>query len=154
MMDNFDRLVTDKRLNLSEIRNWLSDEKNQSKFYLEEFAPFLTAGSTGENAMVVYNRRSLDRVMAKIQARFPFDRQISIYRQVNTAASHLMGARARVAFLSVPRGTFFALVRHRPSVQRLVANRKLISVFDPIDRIVEQLNEFQPDRMISKYYLI
>lgn len=128
--------------------------KNQGKFYLKEFAPFLTAGSTGESALVVYNRKTLGRLQATIQARLPLDRQISMYHQSKMAATHLAGTRLRVAILAVPGGNLDALLRFAPSFARLAMKQKIISVFDPIDRIVEVLNEFQPDRIISYSFFL
>jgi phenylacetate-coenzyme A ligase PaaK-like adenylate-forming protein len=107
MMDNYDRLVTDKRLKLSEIKSWLSRQNNQGKYYLDEFAPFLTAGSTGESALIVYSRRAMNQLQATIQSRLPLDRQFSVYHQALAAASYLIGAKARLAVLGVPRGYLF-----------------------------------------------
>ena len=54
MMENFDRLVTDSRLKLSEIYEWTADKNNFGKLFLDEFLPIPTSGSTGEYALVVY----------------------------------------------------------------------------------------------------
>ena len=45
MMDNYDRFVTDKRLKLDQIHDWVKDEKSDHSFYLGKFSPFLTSGS-------------------------------------------------------------------------------------------------------------
>ena len=95
MMDNFDLLVTDPRLKLREIQEWLADNNNYGKLYLNEFLPILTSGSSGEYAMVVYHRKALDLIQASLFARQPLLARPSAGDHTKMRVSQLFGARAR-----------------------------------------------------------
>lgn len=80
MMDNYDRFVTDKRLKLHEIQNWVKVKQNDGKYYLGEFSPFLTSGSSGVNALITYHRKAVDVIQASLIAKYPFQPKRSLSR--------------------------------------------------------------------------
>lgn len=154
MMDNYDRFVTDKRLKLREIQNWLKDNKNAGKYYLGNFSPFLTSGSTGENALVIYPRKALEAIQAGLLANYPFQPKRSIYKHIQTIAGYLFGKKLRIAIITVPIGNITPLFKRTPKLHRLFAKMKFLSVLDPLDQIVEALNKFQPDQLTSVTFFI
>lgn len=149
MMGNFDRFVCDKRLKLHEVQSWLNDKNNDGKLYLSKFIPVLTSGSTGENALVIYERSAMDWVQATMYARLPDETTVPANLRAKLLLAQILGASVRIAFLVVPNGNVHALFKCMPSFSRLFIKCKLLSLFDPLEQIVEELNEFQPDLLIA-----
>jgi phenylacetate-coenzyme A ligase PaaK-like adenylate-forming protein len=154
VMEDFDRLVTDSRLKLREIQAWIADKNNYGKLYLGEFLPILTSGSTGEYALVIYHRRALDLVQASLFARHPLFAKRSAYNHIKMLVGQLLGTKVRIAVIAVPHGNIGCIVKTAPSLHHLIAELKLLSLFDPIEHIVAVLNEFQPDCVISHSFFL
>ena len=155
MRGNFDRFVTDKRLKLQEIRNWMQDKRNDRSLYLGEFIPIYTSGSSGETALIIYNRKALEIVQASLIARSSLsDTKRPLYHMIKTLSLSLLGKKVRIASISIPRGSVYPIFNNTPSLHHLFANVKIISSVDPVHKIVDQLNEFQPDCLISYSFLI
>ena len=154
MMDNYDRFVTDKRLKLHDIQNWLKDNQTSGKLYLGHFSPFLTSGSTGENALIIYPRKALEVIQAGLLANYPFQPTRSIYNHIRKIAGYLVGKKLRIAIITVPIGNIGPLFRRAPKLHRFFTEMKLLSVLDPIDQVVEALNKFQPDQLVSVTFFI
>ena len=89
MMNNFNHLVTDPRLKLEEIQEWTSEVKNFGKLYLNRFIPIPSSGSTGEHALVVYDRKAADIIQASLLARHPMETEHSLYERTKCLASYL-----------------------------------------------------------------
>ena len=149
MMNNYDRFVTDKRLRLHEVQSWLNKENNKDKFYLGKFIPVFTSGSTGENALVIYERSALEQVQATTYSRLPNETTLSAYFQTKLLLTQILDTKIRSAVLVVPDGNVHTLFKCMPSFSRLFMKRKLLSLFDPLEQIVKELNEFQPDQLIA-----
>lgn len=154
MMDNYDRFVTDKRLKLHEIRRWVKDNQNDEKLYLGEFYPFTTSGSTGANALITYHRKAVDVIQAGLFANYPFQPERSIYDHIKTIAGYLFGSRPRIAVILVSRGNIYQFFKRVPTLHRLFINLRVFSLMDDLDRIVKELNEFQPDQLITNAFFI
>ena len=154
MMDNFDRFVTDKRLKLHEIQSWLKDKHNDGNYFLGEFAPFLTSGSTGENALVVYHRKAVDLIRANLFASYPFQSDRSTYDHWRTLVRCFLGKKPRLAVIRVLNGNIYQFFKRIPAYHRLFVNMKVLSLMDSLERIVEELNEFQPDQLVTNTFFI
>jgi phenylacetate-coenzyme A ligase PaaK-like adenylate-forming protein len=63
VMENFDRLVTDPRLKLTEIQSHLQ-HVSRDELLLDEYRAMTTAGSSGLTGVFVYNRREWSHVVA------------------------------------------------------------------------------------------
>lgn len=152
MMENFDRFVTDPRVRLGEIREWIAYKNNYGKLYLNKFLPIPTSGSSGEYALVIYDRHALELIQAGLFARHPLQAKRSVYGQTKMLASLLLGRKARMAVIAVPHGNLGVMAKTAPAFHRLFVEVKVISLFDPIEKIVEVLNQFQPDRLVSNSF--
>jgi phenylacetate-CoA ligase len=154
MMDNYDRFVTDKRLKLREIKKWLEDKQNIGKYYLGEFSPFLTSGSTGEPAVITYHRKEADIIQTNV---FANSQSLPDYNKLDhfrTIIQYLFGKRPRFAAVVVPRGNLEPIFKRAPKMHRLFVNVKVFSLLDPLSQIIEELNEFQPDQLFSNTFFI
>jgi phenylacetate-coenzyme A ligase PaaK-like adenylate-forming protein len=149
MMDNYDRIVTDKRLKLHKIQSWLKDKSNDGKFYLGEYSPFLTSGSSGTNALITYHRKAVDVIQASLFSVYNFQKRRSILAYILTMAGCILGKKPRIATMIVPRGNIEQLFKRVSALHSLFVNLRAFSLSDPLERIVEGLNNFQPDQLIS-----
>ena len=155
MTENLDRFVTDKRLRLQEIRTWMNDKRNDGKMYLDEFIPIYSSGSSGEPTLLIYHRKAFEQVQASLFARSSLaNTKTPSYHIVKIIALALLGRKFRMASVTIPRGSVYPIFDIIPALHRLFAERRLLSSADPIHRIVDQLNEFQPDSLISYSFLI
>ena len=64
MMRNFDRVMTDPRLRLAELEDFVREPARLGQWYLNEFAPSRTSGTQGLKAMIVQNRRMMELLFA------------------------------------------------------------------------------------------
>jgi putative adenylate-forming enzyme len=154
MMDNYDHFVTDKRLKLHEIQSWVKDKQNDGKFYLGEFSPFMTSGSSGVNALITYHREAVEVIQASLLANYPFLTKRSIKDHIKTIVGYLFGKKPRVAVILVSRGNIYQFFDRIPTYHRLFMSMKALSLLDPLDQIVKELNKFQPDQLISNAFFI
>lgn len=152
MMDNFDRFITDSGIKLREIQNWIANKSNYGKLYRGKFLPILTSGSSGEYAIVVYDRQALRIIQASLFARHPLLKGRSARDQIRKILSRFSGARMRAAIIAVPQGNLGCMVKSAPAFHRLFTKIKMISLFDPIDQIVATLNNFQPTCILSNSF--
>jgi phenylacetate-coenzyme A ligase PaaK-like adenylate-forming protein len=151
MMDNFDEFVTDRRLKRTEIRAWHNDKSNIGRMYKRKFIPFHTSGSTGENALVVYDRKGLDIVHAIVVARHALPAEPNGWEKVKLFFKALFVRRARLATVLMTGGPYpaYSAALFRPFFGQIFVNQKIFSLLDPIDKMVEELNRFQPDSIMS-----
>ena len=155
MIDNWNRFVTDKRLIYSEIQNWRRDADNDGKRYLGEFIPIYTSGSSGEPTLIIYHRKALESVQANLFARSALsNKKMRAYDFAKMLVLRLSGRRVRMAGIAIPRGNMDVLFNNVPSLHNFFLKVNVLSSLDPIHRIVEVLNEFQPDCLISYPFLI
>jgi phenylacetate-CoA ligase len=132
LVDNFDDVVTDSRLNLKMVNRHLED--SPGSYLLDEFIAIASSGSTGPRAAFVYDRdgwsqfylgifRNLFRALAT-------DERLRATSMVlaNVAASHPTHATAALS--------------HTFSGPHLVSLRFPVTL--PVEAIVEGLNQAQP----------
>ena len=154
MMNNFNHLVTDPRLKLEEIQEWTSEVKNFGKLYLNRFIPIPSSGSTGEHALVVYDRKAADIIQASLLARHPMETEHSLYERTKCLASYLFGNKTRIAIMTAPRGNVAFFARNAPAFHRRFAKLKFLSTLDPIEQNVAILNEFQPHSLSANSFFL
>ena len=149
MMANFDDFVTDRRLKRTEIRKWLEDKNNLGKMYLKKYILFHTSGTTGENALVVYDRRALDHIHAVVIARHALEAEPTGWEKLKIFFETTFREHHRLATVVMTGGPYpaYTAALFTPPLHHLFVNHKVFSLLDPIDRIVKDLNEFQPYSM-------
>ncbi|MBN2493568.1 MAG: phenylacetate--CoA ligase family protein [Deltaproteobacteria bacterium] len=145
LMADFDRVVTDPRLKLEEILQWVRQPDNVGRWYKRRFVPTVTSGTTGAPGIFVYDRQEWDWIQA-----FSVTRGIRFkpsFFQFFAQAGKILVSKVRVALVSVLNGHFvtFILFRMTPKIGRLVSRFHFLSVVDPVDGLIEQLNEIQPN---------
>ena len=140
MMARFDDLVTDRRVTRQGVQAFIDDPANLGKYFLGRYAVCHTSGSQGQPALVVQTWKDAMRGFAVQVARGnQVPKRITqllrrFWKPVRLAVITLhpgfYGSGALFTCLQEARFPFLHLLR--------------LSVFDPIDHNVEQLNAFRP----------
>lgn len=130
VIENFDRFVTDPRLKLSDLYEYIERNK-QDDYYLGNYVVLTTAGTSGLKGVFVYDRKSWRSIIAAL-----------------TRAASFMG-------LSYGRNTKMATIgagspnhlSNRTAVSIDVGRRKVLRLdaTAPFASIVAALDEFKPD---------
>jgi phenylacetate-coenzyme A ligase PaaK-like adenylate-forming protein len=136
MMENFDRLVTDPRLKLTDVEGHIS-QLCRDEYYLDKYRALSTGGSSGLTGVFIYGRKEWVTILAAMQRqgryidvspRFP-----NRLKMCNIGAHHPRHGTSRV-----PESADFGLV---------IFLR--LAVESPIKELVESLNAFQPEVLTS-----
>jgi phenylacetate-CoA ligase len=146
LMANYDRIVTDPRVNKQGIVDFLSQSSNPADMYRDEFRVIHTSGSSGEMGYFVYSRtdwaRGIAQMMRPRQQRAPARSQIK-----------RKSGRMRLAFYGAV-GGHYAAVTMMSAMQRgfgrLLLKVGLFEVNSPLAQTIDGLNDFQPD-VLSGY---
>ena len=132
LVDEFDRIVTDPRLRSADLEAHLEGPEAASLFLGEYFA-FATSGTTGLRGLIVYNESEFDHWVAV---------SLRLFARVGITASTRLVAIGAPHPLHITRRLFLALGSGRSGMPRL-------SVLTPMDEIVDALNAYRPEAMIT-----
>lgn len=138
MMENYDQVVTDPRLKLSDLQGFIQHVK-YGEAYLNEYRVFTTSGSTGLQGVFVFNRDEWIRAVST-GLRVSYHAGFKKPRFPKRFRFALIGAGSP---LHVSASYYHA-------VKSIFFNQLNLPVNIPHDEIVMALNMFQPD-FISCY---
>jgi len=141
MMENFDDLVTDRRLKKADLSAFTGDKGNLGRHYLGEYGVSHTSGSQGQPAIIVQDRQALALVFA-----VQFARGTKLKRKILPHLGRLINP-ARMAVMTVqpdfyPSAAAFA---YRPWFLAPVFKVLQLSVSDPLEDNIRKLEQFRPD---------
>jgi len=145
LMENFDRAVTDPRLRLEQVRQWARQRDFIGRWYLGRYVVAHTSGTTGTPAFFVYNRREWDWIQALgvtrgMRYKPPPGRLLK-------DAIRVLREPPRIALISVLGGHFvtYLLFKVIPAPARRLARFLYLAVTEPLEKIIDELNRFQPN---------
>ena len=133
LMENFDRATTDARLRRSELEQWLDGVRDPKELFHSDFIVMHGSGSSGTTGICVYSRTDWQVMNGIMATRLP------------QPENHPAG-KTRVAFYRVAHG-HFAGVATALHLSKAVYDTLIVSLLDPADRVIEQLQSFQPHRL-------
>lgn len=140
LMARFDDWVTDPNVTQAGVEQFVADLHNLGQDFLNQYVVFTTSGSTGVPALIVQDRRAV-AVMTGLSyvralgALTPGLLARMLTRQPRQAAVFASGGH----FLTTT--MFQRRLRTAPFRRRIA---RFYSVLDPLPRLVEELNAFQP----------
>jgi phenylacetate-coenzyme A ligase PaaK-like adenylate-forming protein len=140
MMANLDNIFTDRTLRRADIEAFIADQSNIGVYFNGKYALCHTSGSQGQPALVVQDKHA---IITSFAAQFARGNKIKrrflphIGRLINPARMVIITQRPGF----YPSSTFF---NYFPRVARPYIKLQRMSVFDPIEEIVQRLNDFQP----------
>lgn len=141
MMNNFDDLVTDPAIKLSEASDFVGNLDNLGKPYLGKYGICHTSGSQGRPAIIVLDKNALNLTFAVRAARAqPMTRG----RFTNL---HRIWSPARVAVLTQKPGFYpsSASFAYRPPLLKATTRVLQLSIFDSMQQNARKLREFRPE---------
>jgi putative adenylate-forming enzyme len=140
MMNEFDRLVTDRRLRRSDLSSYVLSSYVQKMtgddYYLGEYRVMATSGSSGQKGIFVYNRREWSAALGTILR----------WGEFMGVRTRLLPRRLRVCSIggeNPTHGTYRVAASLNVGLHRVLRLQASSRVPD----LVRALNEFQPDVM-------
>jgi phenylacetate-coenzyme A ligase PaaK-like adenylate-forming protein len=138
LMANFDDWVTDRDIKISELLKLMEDSANIGKRYLGKYSVFSTSGTTGKPGVIIYNDTAW-YVLRAIHNKFLFTRMRDLicwtlhgFKSVTIYAKDAFNGTSASSRRMLGEGTI---------IQRRHTG---IDLFEPIPRIIEQLNMIRP----------
>ncbi|MBO6310513.1 MAG: phenylacetate--CoA ligase family protein [Oribacterium sp.] len=143
MMSNFDSVLTDRNINMERIEEFTSDTGRVGHMIDGKYLIFKTSGSTGNPAVVLYDKHCID-VSSAIAAFRTFARDED-FKAFMKHGKKTAGVFANYGFY-LACGMSRYLQLKMPSKQTKIT----VDVNAPEEQIVKELNDFQP-AMLSGY---
>lgn len=132
LMDNFDRAVTDTRLRKSVIERWLNDVRDPRRLFYDDLIVIHGSGSSGTVGTFVYSRVDWNAMNGVMAARLP--------RPENYPD------KTRVAYYCVSHGHTGG-VSTALQLGKAIYDVLIVSALDAPERVIDQLQRFQPHRL-------
>ena len=140
MMENFDDLVTDRRLRKADLSDFVGDRTNLGRYYLGRYGISHTSGSQGQPALIVQDRDALSLIFA-----VQFARGTKLKRRFLPHLGRFLNP-ARMAVLTIKPGFYpsAAAFAYLPGFLRPVFKILPISISEPIAESNRKLEAFKP----------
>ena len=136
MMDNFDELVTDKKIHLADLRAYVNSE-NDKKPYLGSYQVNVTSGSMGSPGFFVFNQNEWASVLASFARSHEW-----AGIKINLAHRMKMASVASTSPWHMSAQVGKTLKSWWLPTLRLAASQ-------PLPEIVQMLNVWQPDLLVA-----
>ena len=132
LMNEFDRIVTDRRLRLADVERHLAGDRAGDAI-LGEYRAFATGGTTGERAIVLYDPPAWETIVANVQ------RWLAV-----------MGVDPKARNVGIGAPTPLHLTnRVFPEIRTADLDAPRLSVTMPMAEIVAALNTYRPDMLLT-----
>lgn len=141
MMEHFDEWVTDPRLKLAEVEHQIAADPND-QYYFGEYRIVATSGSSGLRGIFVYDRKEWSVVIAAAL------RWAEMF-----GTSPLELGYKKLASVKADKPVH-ATSRLGQSMDLGIRNLLMLDATDPLERLVHQLNDFQPQLLMGYASLI
>ncbi len=138
MLKYFDTWVTDRKVHLSDIMEFMNDLDNVGRGFMGRYLVFTTSGSTG-NPSIILCDKTAKNVMDAIAILRAYARKEDLKAFIKK--------RGKTAGVFATGGFYlgYASVRNRHLRMPWKKRQAMItSILNPIEKIVEELNRFQP----------
>lgn len=133
LMENFDRVVTDARLKINDLEKWLDGVRDPRQLFHNDFIVMHSSGSSGIIGIFAYSRTDWQIMNSIMAGRLP-------------QPENQDHGKTRVAFYRVTHG-HFAGVATAVQLPPAIYETLIVSLLEPLERVVEQLHRFQPHRL-------
>ncbi len=144
MIENLNRVFTDRELRSGDLAKFTSDELNLGKWHLGRYAVSHTSGSQGQPLLIVQDRECINRLFSIMASRSSTTRRPGIFEAIQRWRTP-----KRIAVVTFKRGFY-------PSAAALEFLQETMSPFVDVrrfsslqDDLLEQLNAFQPHSIFS-----
>ncbi|MFT9496200.1 MULTISPECIES: phenylacetate--CoA ligase family protein [Thermotaleaceae] len=141
-IENFNRIVTDKRLSLECIERFLMREKGRDKKYLGEYTIVHSSGSTGKPTCFIYDRSSWETILAS-----GFRACKGEVRLKEAISKGLRGFR--VLYIAATEGRFGGAMAAHSGIKGFGFHPLLLNINLPLEIWIDKINDFNPDVIIG-----
>jgi len=141
-VENFNRIVTDKRVNLQHIERFLMKEKSRDKKYLDEYAIVHSSGSTGKPTCFIYDRNSWETILA---AGFRACKgEVGLKEAISKSLRGL-----RVLYVAATEGRFGGAMAANSGIKGFGFRPLLLNINLSLELWIDKINRFNPDVIIG-----
>ncbi|MEQ8156356.1 MAG: hypothetical protein ABRQ25_16005 [Clostridiaceae bacterium] len=141
-VENFDKIVMDKRITLADIEFFLSKDKNMNKKYLDEYTIIHSSGSTGKPTCFLYDSDAWETILA---AGF---RACRGYENIVKAVPQILRG-LRILYVAATEGRFAGVMTVYEGVKGFGFKPLLLNINLPLEIWIEKINGFNPDVIIG-----
>ncbi|NND89256.1 MAG: phenylacetate--CoA ligase family protein [Granulosicoccus sp.] len=148
LMANFDDWATDRRISDEAIRQFLSTKDNIGGRFLDEYLVWTSSGTTGEPGIFVQDRDALSLYQSLLYVRYQHNNPASLIPD----PWHLAYGASRMALVAALEGHFAGTVFWQWASRLnpwLASRTRTFSILQPVNTLVEQLNDWQADFLSS-----
>jgi phenylacetate-coenzyme A ligase PaaK-like adenylate-forming protein len=145
MMANFDHFLTDRRITRAGLEEFTNNPERLGQWYLGQYAVSRTSGSSGMQALIVQDRRMMELLFALQMMRG------SAFRATPVEVLKRTVQRVRLAVVTIGRGFYpsAAALAYAPAAADFFINRLWLQDIEPVNQVVNQLNEFRPHILLA-----
>ncbi|WP_186643764.1 AMP-binding protein [Fluviispira vulneris] len=135
MIDNIQDVFTDKSIVKDDLFKFIHDPSS-GNIYKEKYICFTTSGTLGLKLPILFSLKDFNKVIINtlFYNTFPI--------------KFLIGKKTRVTMIGLIEGRSAGITFFK-NLPNLIYNKKSISLLLPIPKIVEELNSFNPEMLIS-----
>ena len=145
LMGEFDRWVTDPSIRREDVERFVADPARIGESWLGRYAIWTSSGSTGEPGIYVQDPEALAVYDALLSTRLAGPGNAgSVWRT--------LAGGGRLALIAATGGHFAGVVsweRLRRNYPMLRASTRVMSVLQPLERLIDELNAFAPSLVAS-----
>jgi len=146
LMERFDEWVTDPDVTYDTVSDFVADPARAGRLYLGRYAAWTSSGTTGEPALFVHDGQAL--------AVYDALEMLRLGRGLLAPGflGNLLFAGGRYAMVAATGGHFAGVAsieRMRLAAPAFADRLRVFSILDPLPRLCEALNEFQPSFMAT-----
>lgn len=149
LMDRFDQWASDRRITRESVDQFLSSNDRIGERYLDNYLVWTSSGTSGEPGIYVQDRQALSLYQSLLAVRYQKNGQSSAHYE----PWHLAFDTQRMAMVAALEGHFAGVAFWNWSSRLnpwLASRAKTFSILQPVDKLVEQLNRWQPG-FVSSY---
>lgn len=141
-MENWDEIVTDRRLSLALVEDHIHKMKNDGNtlYFLDEYHVLATSGSSGKRAIYIYNWEEWNTY-------YLFSIRYAPLQPIPVRANKNAG-KLKLAMILIS-NTVYAMYSMVQTFQQDHVEQFFISITQPVDQIISELNKIQPDYLLG-----
>lgn len=142
LMDNFNELACDKKLNKNKLEEYVMNPKNIGKTYLNKYLVIHTSGSGGKIGIFIYSKKELDVISSWNFALGAFS------TKSNLSGKSKRPKKLKLSYIGAVEGNFAGISSlnyfYGGGISRMFVSFLPISINLPMYEMVKKLNHFQP----------
>jgi phenylacetate-CoA ligase len=138
VLNNFDRIVTNKEINFEKVMNFLNNSKDPIEEFIKDYFILRTSGSSGQIGIYAYHINELLPILTSVSRSYPpkFKQRMAFIGKVD---NHYAGV------------TIAGVTKRLPWIYDGLL---LIDINEPTEDIINKLNTFQPTNLSGYAYTI